>query len=321
VDSDAYWNNDGMDISDCTNVRITGCYINSADDGICLKSHSKGFLNENIHISDCTVRSSASAIKFGTASVGGFKNITIENITIFDTFRCALAFEAVDGGTIENVVVTNVSATNTGNALFIKLGHRNVDGKIGTIKNIKVKNLNVHVPFASPDLRYHIRGPEPAFFHNVFPASISGLPGHDVKSIVLEDISISYPGRADKGYAYIPLWRLNSVPEKESSYPEFSMFGELPSWGLYARHVTGLEMKNVRLSVRENDYRPAYVFDDVKELSMEGGSITSLSGNTQLVIKDTKNVRINNLSADGHKLKKVATYGSNSEISGVGLIK
>lgn len=321
VDSDAYWNNDGMDISDCTNVRITGCYINSADDGICLKSHSKGFLNENIHISDCTVRSSASAIKFGTASVGGFKNITIENITIFDTFRSALAFEAVDGGTIENVVVTNVSATNTGNALFIKLGHRNVDGKIGTIKNIKVKNLNVHVPFASPDLRYHIRGPEPAFFHNVFPASISGLPGHDVKSIVLEDISISYPGRADKGYAYIPLWRLNSVPEKESSYPEFSMFGELPSWGLYARHVTGLEMKNVRLSVRENDYRPAYVFDDVKELSMEGGSITSLSGNTQLVIKDTKNVRINNLSSDGHKLKKVATYGSNSEISGVGLIK
>src|SRR5690606_37569723 len=133
VDSDAYWNNDGMDISDCTNVRITGCYVNSADDGICLKSHSKGFLNENIHISDCTVRSSASAIKFGTASVGGFKNITIENITIFDTFRCALAFEAVDGGTIENVVVTNVSATNTGNALFIKLGHRNVDGKIGTI--------------------------------------------------------------------------------------------------------------------------------------------------------------------------------------------
>lgn len=321
VDSDAYWNNDGMDISDCKNVRITNCYVNAADDGICLKSHTKGFLNDNIYIANCTIRSSASAIKFGTASVGGFKNITIENITIFDTYRSALAFEAVDGGTIENVVVNNVSATNTGNALFIKLGHRNVDGEIGAIKNIKVKNLNVHIPFTKPDLNYDIRGPEPPFFHNVFPASISGLPGHDVENITLEDVSVSYPGRSNKGYAYMPTWRLNSVPEKATSYPEFSMFGELPSWGLYVRHVTGLEMKNVRLSVRENDFRPAYVFDDVKDLTLNGGSITSLSEYGQLVIKDTKDIQISHLSVDGHELKKVTAYGTNSEISGVELIK
>lgn len=317
VDSDAYWNNDGMDISDCKNVRITDCYVNAADDGICLKSHTKGFINDNIYIADCTIRSSASAIKFGTASVGGFKNITIENITIFDTFRSALAFEAVDGGTIENVTVTNVSATNTGNALFIKLGHRNVDGEIGTIKNIKVKNLNVHIPFTKPDLKYNIRGPERPFFHNVFPASISGLPGHDVENVTLEDVSISYPGRANKGYAYLPVWRLNTIPEKASSYPEFSMFGELPSWGLYVRHVNGLEMKNVRLSVRENDFRPAYVFDDVKDLKIGGGSITSLSAHRQFIIKDVKGLNVSHLSVDGHELKKVTSYGTNSEISGV----
>ncbi len=321
VDSDAYWNNDGMDISDCKNVRITNSYVNAADDGICLKSHTKGFLNDNIYIANCTIRSSASAIKFGTASVGGFKNITIDNITIFDTFRSALAFEAVDGGSIENVVVTNVTATNTGNALFIKLGHRNVDGKVGSIKNIKIKNLNVHIPFTKPDLKYKIRGPEPSFFHNVFPASISGLPGYDVENITLENVSISYPGRGNKGYAYLPTLPLKSVPEKASSYPEFSMFGELPSWGLYVRHVTGLEMKNVRMSVRENDYRPAYVFDDVKGLKIEGGSITSLSTNGQFVIKDVKRMIVNHLSVDGDGLKKVISYGTNSEISVVDAIK
>lgn len=319
VDSDAYWNNDGMDISDCKNVRITNCYVNSADDGICLKSHTKGFFNDNIYIANCTIRSSASAIKFGTASVGGFKNITIENITVFDTFRSALAFEAVDGGTIENVVATNISATNTGNGLFIKIGHRNADGKVGTIKNVRVTNLNVHVPFAKPDLNYNIRGPEPPFFHNVFPASISGLPGHDIENIVLENVSISYPGRANKGYAYIPAWRLGSVPENASSYPEFSMFGELPSWGLYVRHVTGLKMKNVRLSVRDHDFRPAYVFDDVKALNIDGGSVTSLSEEGQLVIKDSKGLRIDHLLVDGRELKKVIAYGTNSEVSGVEL--
>src|SRR5690606_7229286 len=118
----------------------------------------------------------------------------------------------------ENVVVNNVSATTTGNALFIKLGHRNVGGEIGAIKNITVKNLNVHIPFAKPDLKYNIRGPESPFFHNVFPASITGLPGNDVENITLENVSISYPGRGNKGYAHMPTWRLNSVPEQATSY-------------------------------------------------------------------------------------------------------
>jgi hypothetical protein len=321
VDSDAYWNNDGIDISDCKNVRVTGCYVNAADDGICLKSHSKDHVNDTVYIADCTIRSSASAIKFGTASYGGFKNITIENITIFDTYRSALAFEAVDGGHIENVVVKNVTAINTGNALFIKLGHRNEEGEIGSIKNISIKNLNVHIPFEKPDIEYAIQGPVAPFFHNIFPASISGLPGHNVQNISLENVSISYPGRGNQGYANLPLWRLNSVPEREFSYPEFSMFGELPSWGLYVRHVDGLSIKNVRLSAREQDYRPAYVFDDVRNLNIEGGSIFSLSKQAQFVIKDVIGLNLNKLSVDGSVLKEVKSFGENSNISGVEVLE
>jgi polygalacturonase len=174
VDSDDYWNNDGIDIGDCRNVRITDCYINSADDGICLKSHHAGSFNDSIYIANCTVRSSASAIKFGTASLGGFKNVKIENIYIFDSFRSAIALESVDGGILENIEISDITANNTGNAIFIKLGHRNTDGKIGTLKNVKIKDVVVQVPFGAPDLKYEIRGPELPFFHNTFPASITG---------------------------------------------------------------------------------------------------------------------------------------------------
>lgn len=66
VESDAYWNNDGIDVADCKNVRITNCFVNSADDGICLKSEDKNDCNDSIYIANCTVRSSANAIKFGT---------------------------------------------------------------------------------------------------------------------------------------------------------------------------------------------------------------------------------------------------------------
>ena len=317
VNSDVYWNNDGIDLEDCKNVRMVNCFVNAADDGICLKSNDPDSFCDQIYIANNTIRSSASAIKFGTASAGGFKNITIENIKIYDTFRSALAFESVDGGTLENISAKNITATNTGNAIFIRLGHRNTDGKVGVVRNIKIENMIVDIPFTAPDINYNIRGPELPFFHNPFPASITGIPNHYVENITLENIEISYPGRANKGYAHVSLWNLDIVPENESSYPEFSMFGELPSWGFYVRHVNGLELNNVRLNVRKEDFRPAYVFDDVKNLKIKEGNIASPVKTDQVVIKNVHQAIIENLLIDWEKLINVPGYGAHSGIEGV----
>ena len=288
VYSDAFWNNDGIDISDCRNVQITNCMVNSADDGICLKSHSPAHFNDSIYIANCTVRSSASAIKFGTASWGGFKNIKIENITIYDTYRSAIALESVDGGTLENIEISGIFATNTGNALFIRLGHRNQDGKPGALRNVKILNIKIEVPKDRPDNDYILKGPALAFFHNPFPASITGIPGAEVENVVIEDMEIIYPGGAHKGYAYLPLNRLNDVPEQITDYPEFSTFGELPAWGLYVRHVNGLTMKNVRMTLKDSDFRPAYVFDDVSNLKLENPTITGQGKHPQIILKDAQ---------------------------------
>ncbi len=286
----AYWNNDGMDITDCHNVRITNCDVNSADDGICLKSYYPGHFNDSIYIANCTIRSSASAIKFGTASYGGFKNVAIKNIKIFDTFRSAIALECVDGGLIENINISNINAVNTGNAIFIRLGHR--DGQIpGIVKNILIKDVKVQVPFGRPDIAYDMRGPEVDFFHNPFPSSIAGIPGHNIENVVLENIEINYPGRASKGMAYVPLSRLDQVPEKEKSYPEFSMFGELPAWGFYVRHASDISFKNIKLTLRNQDFRPAFVFDDVDSLKMEKIKLPELA-KEQIILYKTNNERL-----------------------------
>ncbi|MDR7211701.1 glycosyl hydrolase family 28 protein [Flavobacterium piscis] len=264
----SYWNNDGIDITDCKNVRVTNCDINAADDGICLKSYYPGYSNDSVYIANCTIRSSANAIKFGTASFGGFKNVTIKDIKVYDTFRSAIAIESVDGAVIENIDVSNIVAVNTGNAIFIRLGLRSGD-KPGSIKNVSIKNIKVQVPFGRPDSNYDLRGPEVDFFHNPFPSSIVGLEGYAVENVSLENIEINYPGRATKGMAYIPLSRLNQVPEAAKEYPEFSMFGELPAYGFYVRHANGISMKNIKLTLDDSDFRPAFVFDDVQNLKME----------------------------------------------------
>lgn len=293
VYSDAYWNNDGIDISDCKNVRITNSYVNSADDGICLKSERPDAFNDNIYIANCRVRSSASAIKFGTASHGGFKNVKIENIKVFDTFRSAIAIESVDGGILENIEINNVSAVNTGNAIFIRLGHRNVDGKVGSLNNVHISNVSVQVPFDRPDKEYDIRGPELEFFHNPFPASITGIKEHYVENVVLENIEIIYPGRGNKGLAILPLNRLDDVPEVKDKYPEFSMFFELPAWALYVRHVKGLTLKNISVKAETPDYRPAFVFDDVKGVDLSGIVVKDDDDEKkQIIFKDVKNSKL-----------------------------
>ncbi len=321
VESTAYWNNDGLDITDSRNVIVKNCYINSSDDGICLKSDDPNDFCDSISVSDCTIRSSASAFKLGTASKGGFKNISVRNLKIFDTYRSAVAIECVDGGTLENVDVENVNAENTGNAIFIRLGNRNENGKTGILKRVRISDLKASIPLRKPDLGYPFEGPpdylryrhkkfsedrpnlgypyigQPDYPYNLIPSSIVGIKGHYVEDITLNNITIQFYGGGDKEIAQIKTDELNKVPEKVSDYPEFSMFGELPAWGFYIRHVSGIKITNLKLHYKKFDFRPAVVFDDVKNINLDG--IQILSGKDLPIIlfnnsynKTLKNIKL-----------------------------
>lgn len=263
----AYWNNDGIDLNDCRHALITDCDINAADDGICLKSDDPDACCDDITIRNCQIVSSASAVKCGSASYGGFRNIRISDITVHDTFRSAIALETVDGGILDNITVDCITAHNTGNPLFICLGARH-DDRPGICRNITIRNLTATVPFGRPDEAYDLRGPEVNYFHNPWPSSIAGLPGRDIENIVLEDLDLTYPGRATKGMAYVGLYRVGEVNEAAEGYPEFSMYGELPSWAFYLRHINGIRLSNITLKLADSDFRPAIVLDDVKDYQL-----------------------------------------------------
>ena len=263
IENRAYWNNDGIDLTDCKHVLVADCKINSADDGVCLKSYHADSECFDIEVARCDIRSSASAVKFGTASWGGFRKIHIHDIKVEDTFRSAIAIECVDGGITDNILVERIDAKNTGNALFIRLGQR-AGERASVLKNVTIRHLKCEVPFGRPDINYDLRGPEVDYFHNIHPAPICGIPGHPIENVTLEDIQIQYPGRATKGMAYMPLWRKGDVPEQIDKYPEFTMFGELPSWGLYLRHIRNITLKNVRLTLKDSDFRPDIVEEDVE---------------------------------------------------------
>jgi hypothetical protein len=262
VDNKDYWNEDGVDLVDCEDVSITNSFFDAADDCICLKSHHANAVCKNILIQNNTVRSSANGIKFGTVSRGGFKNIRIINNKVYDTYRSALALEAVDGGFIEDIVVDGLQSYNTGNAIFLRTGERFAKG--ARFENVTISNVYAEIPLGKPDAGYEYEGPIEDMPRNVSPGIIiTGVPNCIIKNVKLTNIEVKNPGAGNALFANVPLNKLNIIPEQSNKYPDFSMFKELPAWGMYVRHATGLQFTNIKLICDKKDFRVPVVLDDV----------------------------------------------------------
>ncbi len=268
---------DGMDIDCCHNVRISNCNVNSPyDDAICLKSsYALGYLRptENVGIDNCHVSGFVEGtmldgtrdtsdvagspltardgpcgrIKFGTESNGGFKNIAISNCT-FENCR-GLALEEVDGGDLEDVAICNLTMRNVSNAaIFLRLGNRargpgNLP--VGELRRVNIANV------VASDVNYRCG------------VIISGIPGHNIEDISLSNIRILGEGGGTKENA------AREVPERENAYPDPGMFGVLPAYGWYMRHVNGVTLRNVAVSSEKIDMRPAYTLIDVTNTDFE----------------------------------------------------
>ncbi len=258
-------NRDGIDVDACANVRIANCSVNSPwDDGICLKaSHGLGEARptENVTITNCLVsgfdegtlldgtrqqrikhsNGPVGRIKLGTEAGGGFRRITIANC-VFDHCR-GLALEQVDGGVLEDVVVTNLAMRDISNAaIFLRLGARL--RRPGATEPGRVRRVLIDNVVATGV------GPEQGIL-------IAGLPGHPVEDVVLSNLQIHFRGGGTAEQA------ARTVPELETDYPEPGNFGVLPGWGLFARHVAGLQLRGVDLRTEVPDARPAVVLNDV----------------------------------------------------------
>ena len=297
VDAKCYWNNDGLDVVDCSDVIIRDCDFDASDDVFCFKSHVPYGVSENVLVENCRGRSSANGIKFGTVTRGTFRNFVFRNIEIYDTFRSAVTIASVDGATIENIEIDGLRSTNTGNPIFLRTGSRN-GGAAPCLRNIVIRNMYAEVPFDKPDSGYMYEGPVEDLPRNVCPSGIQGIPGLRIQNVLLENVEIHYPGKADASYAFRGTSKaeLEAIPELEKSYPEYSNWKELPAWGFYIRHADDITFKNVKIVVEDEDYRPAVVADDVNGLDLKGLTIIQKSapkGKKQTVFNK---VRIFNLS-------------------------
>lgn len=289
-------NNDGLDIDGCRRVQVTGCEIDSSDDALVIKSECEQ-ASEDVEVSDCILRSHASAIKLGTGSIGGFRRITVRNCTVemskaaevHHPFKvrgglCGIDLGCVDRGVMEDILIHDISIDGVQSPIFVRLGDRGAqpwaqdERAAGQARNIRIQN--VRAVGAGP-----------------IASSLTGYPGHPLENVALKNIDIEVARSAFDGNVDglpTPRWlsplvhgssdpedreKILSldVPENIGEYPVNRIFGcPLPAYGLYIRHVHGLRMDGIRLRMSaESDGRPALVVEDAPDAELKNLDLKS----------------------------------------------
>ena len=244
-------NNDGLDIVDCHYIRVSNSYFDCGDDGICPKSMSKMGV-KNLVITNCIVKSESNAIKFGTAGVGGFQDITISNCTIYDTRLSGIALELVDGGIMDRITITNITMHKVNGGIFIKLGRRKT--KIpGILRNIIISNVIADgIGSWKPDktASYYKDAYDPRI-----GMTITGLPGYEVENINIFHVYMQFEGGGTKKDAK------SIMVDKPAVYPEYNNYGITPAYAFNCRYVKNLRFSDVQFDLIKEDHRPALFFD------------------------------------------------------------
>jgi polygalacturonase len=285
----ATYNVDGVDIDGCRDFAVSDCFFDTDDDAICLKSTSDRPC-ENVLIGNCVVSSHCNAIKMGTDSSGGFVNVTISNCSITSPRHSkviyglqrgisGISFELVDGGQIDRVTVSNVTIDGVEVPIFVRLGNR------GSGFVIKEEQPKKEIPVGT--LRNVLFSNIVATRAGKTGCSVVGLPEHNVENVAFNNVTIRGEGGGKSE------WSAANIKELPANYPEGTMFGKLPAYGLYCRHVRGLTLTDVRLQTDEPDGRHALALDDVGEANISGLSCSQAPAAAALVgLLQTRNALI-----------------------------
>jgi polygalacturonase len=255
-------NNDMIDIDGCRNVIISDCYGDTDDDALTFKSTS-GRITENVTVTNCVLSSHVNAIKFGTESIGGFRDITISNIVVKPSSKedviygvskgtGGIILEIVDGGIMDGVNISNIRIDGVQTPLFMRLGSRGRTIREGMKKPTPgiMKNISISNVIASGA--------------DTTGSSIHGIPGSYIENVSLDNISITYSGGGTTADTD------KILPLKEEDYPESNMFGRMPAYGLYIRYAKNISLNNIKLDYAGTELRPAFMAEELSGLNITG---------------------------------------------------
>lgn len=286
-------NRDGIDIDCCKYMTVSNCRINTPhDDALVLKSSyalKRPVLCEHIAVTNCNITGYkcgtlldgtyvpeevnwvCGRFKLGTESNGGYRNISLSNSTFM--YSSGLAFEEVDQGIMENIVVSNISMSHVHHyPIYITTGSRN-RGPAEVTRKSSARDIQISNVVADD-------------CDSLCSIIVTGLPDEPIRNVWLDNIRLHFKGGGARELVN------KEYREQADNYPEPKFAGWTPAYGLYARHVSGLHANNLTFTYSRPDYRPAVVLDDVTDSSISNVDAPVEPGVDKVVMFRCGDVRI-----------------------------
>jgi polygalacturonase len=265
--------NDGIGIDGCQKVRISGCNIDSGDDALVFKTTHSRYPCRDIVVDNMRLKSNQAGIKMGTESMAPFEDIRISDCHIYDTNNGGIKLMTVDGASLQNVEISDITMDGVRTPILLRLGsrlsvfRREQDEKqtTGLMRNVIIRNVKA-------------KSAEKTQLTSASGILITGVPGHDIRELRLENIEITLPGggTSEEGR--------HSVPEAVDQYPEVKTFGPtIPSYGIWMRHVDGVEMNDITFIVEKPDLRPVFICEDAENVRISALKATGWEGSQSAV--------------------------------------
>ena len=247
---------DGIDIVDGTDITVDNVAVRSGDDAMCLKSGVRRGIDtmvvRNSIFGGSGTSGGSNGIKFGTATYGAFTNITVQDTYVKDVQYAAMAVESRQGSDVSAIAFQRIELANTGAAFFVYLAQQATTHPVGDVP--KLGSID-GVSFTD------IAGSTAAWSNSPHQGAL--ITGHIFNNVTYPITNLAFTNVAitfDGGLGSVPASPPEATPNQ---YPESNMFGDLPAWGYYLRHVTGVTFTGMTSNAAATDVRQKLVTEDV----------------------------------------------------------
>lgn len=263
---------DGFDLESCQNISISDCHLECGDDAIAVTTSSLDYPARNITVTNCLLRSRWAGIRFGPLSRGNFENITVSNCVFYDCNGGGIKLGMYEGAEIRDCVFNNLVMDQVSAPVSIFIATWPEIGStapnpatmpVGRIHDLQFRGFQVVTKPGDP-------GPRPDLDSAIF---LQGHPQSSIENILFEDINVTFSGGGTQAQSSRrDIVDMNEIDYRKDGYwtDDKSTWGVPPAYGLYARHLKGLTMEDVRFGLANPDRRSALFLSDSEDIRITG---------------------------------------------------
>lgn len=250
---------DGIDVVDGADIIVQNCQVRSGDDAMCLKTGVRRGIDtmtirDSVFGGDGTSGGS-NGIKFGTATYGGFYALDIHDNYVKDVQYAAMALESREGADVDQIRFRRVEFANVGSAFFVYLAQQATTHPVGDVPKLGLMNAVSFTDITG----WTTNWPNSPHQAALITGHIYNGTTYKITNLAFTNANVLFEG----GRTSVPGTPPEATP---GQYPESNMFGDLPPWAYYLRHVNGVTFSGCSSTLVNSDVRSKLVTSDVSGL-------------------------------------------------------